>query len=532
MYEKRHFDSLPVYSPSNQFSHPFDYGVPEEDYVYGIQPPAPGSYYIEDEPQYFYKWTSPPGIIRILECIILVLCVGIFACVASTLAWDYNYGYGYGYGGGGGGGLGGYYPSYGYGSSYGSGYGYDNYNRGTNPAAAKGFMIAMAAICFFVALGVFVSSVTKSEGSRTRKFYLIVLIVSGILAGLELIGTIVYIMGVNPMAQSSGSMYYNQVRMLCNQFYSPMTSGAFVNQYLYHYCVVDPQEAVAIVCGFLVALAFIIVCVFAQKTRQKIWKYGKQNIYWEKPMGVVTKGPDVEQWVSNISTDKEKGHSPSVVFLDTAENSLVVENYLFGQCGQKSKTADSRKKMKKVVDHILKFMPEGSSYPAVKHPEQTLSSSTSGEAQKEPQGKPAGRRRRRRRRNPELDESQYETDYTTGIDSGNELDKEEWMRLYPPITSDSVRQEYKREFDTDLKHYKKLCAEMDDVSDQMNQLNKQLDSLSVDSPQYQGIAEEYNRLKDLKRTLNYQDKKIQCKQLRNKLFHIKRMVSNYDKQKV
>ncbi|XP_014347290.1 occludin-like [Latimeria chalumnae] len=524
MYEKRHFDSLPVYSPSNQFSHPFDYGVPEEDYVYGIQPPAPGSYYIEDEPQYFYKWTSPPGIIRILECIILVLCVGIFACVASTLAWDYNYGYGYGYGGGGGGGLGGYYPSYGYGSSYGSGYGYDNYNRGTNPAAAKGFMIAMAAICFFVALGVFVSSVTKSEGSRTRKFYLIVLIVSGILAGLELIGTIVYIMGVNPMAQSSGSMYYNQVRMLCNQFYSPMTSGAFVNQYLYHYCVVDPQEAVAIVCGFLVALAFIIVCVFAQKTRQKIWKYGKQNIYWEKPMGVVTKGPDVEQWVNNVeNAENTPDEIATMEYSEKPHNALNVitnaGNYEPKGNGFYSYDYDNYNK-------------SSSSYPAVKHPEQTLSSSTSGEAQKEPQGKPAGRRRRRRRRNPELDESQYETDYTTGIDSGNELDKEEWMRLYPPITSDSVRQEYKREFDTDLKHYKKLCAEMDDVSDQMNQLNKQLDSLSVDSPQYQGIAEEYNRLKDLKRTLNYQDKKIQCKQLRNKLFHIKRMVSNYDKQKV
>ncbi|NXC45551.1 OCLN protein, partial [Penelope pileata] len=101
--------------------------------------------------------------------------------------------------------------------------------------------------------------------------------------------------------------------------------------------------------------------------------------------------------------------------------------------------------------------------------------------------------------------------------------------LYPPITSDSARQKYKQEFDSDLKRYKQLCAEMDSVNDRLNQLSRQLDSISEDSPQYQDVAEEYNQLKDLKRSPDYQSKKLECKALRNKLFHIKRMVSDYDK---
>ncbi|KYO28260.1 occludin [Alligator mississippiensis] len=159
----------------------------------------------------------------------------------------------------------------------------------------------------------------------------------------------------------------------------------------------------------------------------------------------------------------------------------------------------------------------------------TFSTSTLEEKGRESTSRPSARRGRRRRRNPELDESQYETDYTTAMESSDERDKDEWSSVYPPITSDGARQEYKQEFDMDLKHYKQLCAEMDNINDELNQLSKQLDSLSEDSPQYQGVAEEYNRLKDLKRSPDYQTKKLETKSLRNKLFHIKRMVSDYDK---
>ena len=57
--------------------------------------------------------------------------------------------------------------------------------------------------------------------------------------------------------------------------------------------------------------------------------------------------------------------------------------------------------------------------------------------------------------------------------------------LYPPITSDGARQRYKQEFDTDLKRYKQLCAEMDSINDRLNQLSRRLDSITEDSPQYQ-----------------------------------------------
>lgn len=60
---------------------------------------------------------------------------------------------------------------------------------------------------------------------------------------------IVYIVGVNPMAQGSSSMMYNPMLMMCQNLYQTSYSqmggvGGFpmYNQYLYHYCFVDPQE--------------------------------------------------------------------------------------------------------------------------------------------------------------------------------------------------------------------------------------------------------------------------------------------------
>lgn len=58
-------------------------------------------------------------------------------------------------------------------------------------------------------------------------------------------------------------------------------------------------------------------------------------------------------------------------------------------------------------------------------------------------------------------------------------------RLYPEIISDEQRQNYKTEFDSDLSQYKTLCADMDELSDQIHQLSRELDSLDVDSVKYQ-----------------------------------------------
>lgn len=56
---------------------------------------------------------------------------------------------------------------------------------------------------------------------------------------------------------------------------------------------------------------------------------------------------------------------------------------------------------------------------------------------------------------------------------------------YPEIRSDAERHDYKREFDADLREYKRLCAEMDDINDQLNKLSRQLDTLDETSAKYQ-----------------------------------------------
>uniref|UniRef100_UPI00398E9B5C occludin n=1 Tax=Pristiophorus japonicus TaxID=55135 RepID=UPI00398E9B5C len=522
MYQNRPVGSPPAYSPSH-FNQPAPYRASVGSYEFDVRSPAPGSYYIEDKPQHFYKWTSPPGIIRILEGIVIVLCLAIFACVASTLQWQYDYGYGYGGGLGGIGGMGGggYYGmgGGGYYNGMGGGGGYYNgmggYGRGTtDPRAATGFMIAMAAISFIVGLAFFIASVGKSHNSRTRKFYLLVLIFSAILGGMELIASIVYIMGVNPMAGSGGSMYYSQIRVICSQFSSGGGGGMlFANQYLYHYCVVDPQEAVAIVCGFLVALTFCIIAFFAQRVRHKIWKYGKPNILWERGFAGEEMGPNVEEWVKTVPGGVND-ETETIPFSDKPANGVT------SMCSNEFNLLPAAYNLGNRADN---------QYQPTYSPLRNYNSTPSEEATKKP---PASRRKRRRRRGrSEVEESQYETDYTTGAESCDDMDDDEWDSLYPPITSDPIRQEYKREFDADHREYKQICAEMDEINNQITFLSKRLDILTEDSDTYQGVAEEYNRLKELKKTSEYQRKRLQSKRLKSKLSHIKRMVSEYDRQR-
>lgn len=178
-----------------------------------------------------------------MAILVIVLCVAIFVCVASTLAWD-SQGAMSSFGGNYMGNYGTYGGSFG-GSAYGAGnnYGYGsiggNYN---DPRSGKGFMIAMAVIVSIFVLVVFIIIVSHQSLSESRKFYLAVVIICAILALFMLIATIVYLMAVNPMAQSYGSVYGNQIAGLCAQYQQPQMSGVLTNQYLYHYCVVEPQE--------------------------------------------------------------------------------------------------------------------------------------------------------------------------------------------------------------------------------------------------------------------------------------------------
>ncbi|XP_059725898.1 occludin isoform X2 [Haemorhous mexicanus] len=444
MFTKKPYDS--AYGPP-----PTSYGPPTGDYGYDFtaRSPPPGSYYVEDVPQLFYKWSSPPGLVRLLEGAVMLLCVAVFACVASTLAWDY--GYGYGYGGVLGTGLGGYYGSGYYGSGVNYGYGYGGYYGGvTNPRAANGFMIAMAVLCFLAQLGLLVASLSKSSGSRSRRFYLVVIVVSALLALVMLVASIVYVVGVNPQAQmSGGGYYYSPLLAMCSQVYA---GGAVLNQYLYHYCTVDPQEV--------------------------------KN---------VSGGASVPDEAATIAYS-EKGGTPGPA--------PPYSPPLYSDPPQKGWNSDPPSDP-----------PSPSEEPDAPHPPL----------------KPPARRGRRGRRQPEGSQgSQGDTDPATAAESGDS-DSEQWHRLYPPVGSPGTRQRYKAEFGQELRRYKELCAHMDGLNERLAQLAAQLDQVPEDSAQYQALAEEYNHLKDVKRSPEYQDKKRESKTLRNKLFHIKRMVSDYDK---
>ncbi|XP_030623914.1 occludin [Chanos chanos] len=482
-----------------------------------VQPQPAYSYYPEDEFLHFYRLTSPVGIIKIMCVIALVLSVAIFACVASTLAWDSpNAMTGFGgtypgnqYGGVGGGGY--------YGNNYGGGMGgiggggyvggaYPGTSYQNDPRQGKGFMIAMAVITFIAMMIVFVMVISRQSLTRSRKFYLAVIIVSAILAGLMLIATIVYLVAVNPMAQSSGSYQYNQIQLLCSQYQQPQTQGAFVNQYLYHYCVVDPQEAVAIVLGFLVTVALVIVMVFAIKTRQKMNRYGKENILWKRAKVVDDAEPndapqDVAAWVNDVAS------VPDPVLSDYPEKLRGSRQYLDDNSTDYDKAPYNHNPVE--VDHSV---PLNSAVPYASSSEMASSA-----------GRPKKRRARRPRR---ADGQDYDTDYNS---SGDELDDDsDFTQEFPPIISDREREDYKREFDRDHLEYKDLQMDLDEINKRLAEVDRELDDLPEGSPQYLDAMDEYNRLRAKKKTGDYQVKKRRCKYLKAKLSHIKKMVSDYD----
>ncbi|XP_053157736.1 occludin [Hemicordylus capensis] len=515
----RPFESPPPYRP-DEFK-PSHYAPSNNTYGGEFHSPPmfsqPAySYYPEDEVQHFYKWTSPPGIIKIMSILIIVMCVGIFACVASTLAWDlemyggtlgtgmgypgyggsgFNGGYGYGYGS-----NSGAYGGYGYGSGYGGAY--------IDQRAGKGFLLAMAAICFIAALVIFVTSVTRTGMSRTRRYYLLLIIGSSILLFLVFIATIVYVLAVNPTAQASGSVFYNQIYLMCSQFYSPTSTGLFVNQYLYHYCVVEPQEAIAIVLGFLVIIALAIIIFFAVKTRSKMNHYGKMNILWDKTKDY-EEAPNVEEWVKNVNAEPA---APTPV-MDYPDRVASPMNYSVSDATTRQNYNNS-----------YRATPVPETVPLTSEPNQYANTSSYNGSAKEPsQKKRAGRQKR-------VNTDNYDADYTTGGESCDELE-EDWDREYPPVSSDQQRQAYKRDFDAGLQEYKRLQAEIDEISKELAHLDKELDDYVEDSEEYKAAAEEYNRLKDLKASADYKNRKAHCKMLKSKLSHIKRMVSYYDSRK-
>ncbi|XP_074850329.1 occludin isoform X2 [Carettochelys insculpta] len=512
----RPFESPPPYRPDELPSHYARSNVTyaEDMYPQPMYSQPAYSYYPEDEVQHFYRWTSPPGIIKIMSILIIVMCIGIFACVASTLAWDLQYsgssssGYGTGYPS-----YGGFGGGYGYGSGYGGAYGIaGNY---IDPRAAKSFILVMAAICFIAGLAAFIASVTNSSMCRTRRYYLTVIIVSAILAALVFIASIVYVMAVNPTAQASGTVFYAQLTGLCGQYYASTNTGILMNQYLYHYCVVEPQEAIAIVLGFLVVVAFAIIIYFAVKTRYQMNNYGKMNILWNKEQVCEEDPPNVEEWVKNVNA--EPVEVPPVEVVDCSDHAGSSVAYY---------ASEKVKENQIYTDTTYRTMPESDiTGPSVKDLTRVnyTGNSYDGSAKEPPQ-------KRRPQRQKGINSDNYDADYATGGESCDELE-EDWDREYPPLTSDHQRQAYKRDFDFGLQEYKSLQAELDEVSKALSRLDKELDDFSEDSEEYKVAAEQYNRMKEIKASADYKDKKARCKKLKSKLSHIKRMVNDYDNRK-
>uniref|UniRef100_A0A3Q1I7V2 Uncharacterized protein n=2 Tax=Anabas testudineus TaxID=64144 RepID=A0A3Q1I7V2_ANATE len=436
------------------------------------------SYYPPEKMLHFYEWTSPPGVMKIISIIIIVMCVAVFACVASTLAWDYDMSLmgmgggagmipGYNYGGGGSYG-GSYYGTSGSSGSYGYGYGMQ-----VDPTAGKGFMIAMAAITFIATLIIFVLVISRQRTARSAKFYLATIIICAILAFLMIIATIVYLVSVNPTAQSSGSAYYSQIVQLCSQYQTQtQAQGIFINQYLYHYCVVEPQEAIAIVLGVLVFVALIILLVFAVKTRNQIRRWGPDRILWEEVKVFSVGHTSVGQWVNNVSG------APGVLVNDP--------NTKFG---------GSRDYLDQVESNKPLYMPGDSDI-----------SSSLGALK------------------PKLQ------NFDTGAESGDDLDEEDFSVLFPSIVDEQERLNYKQEFDRDHKEYKNLQQELDSINLDLADLSRELEQYPEGSPQYLDVMNEYIKLKDIKKSSNYQHKKRRSKYLRSKLSHIKRKVSEYDRR--
>lgn len=443
----------------------------------------PAFSYYPDQMLHYYRWTSPPGVMKILCIILIIMCVAIFACVASTLVWDYDMGMM--------GGMGGMMPGYGgsvggsYGSSYGGSYGGSSYGGSggayggyggygsdmyMDPKSGKGFIIAIAGITFITVLVVFVLVVSRQSSAKSPVFYLVSVIICAILAFLMLIASIVYLVAVNPMAQSSGSMMYNQIIQLCAQYQNQnQAQGIFLNQYLYHYCVVEPQEAIAIVMGFLVVVGLIILVVFAAKTRSQIRRWGPERVLWEE-FKVLDNGTrnSVGEWVKNVSGEPE-------VLISSPNN----------------KVGGSRDYLDNLDSGKPLYLPGDSD----------VSSSVYGLKSR---------------------------DYDTGAESGDDLEEEDFSGLFPPIVDEQERLGYKREFDRDHQEYKTLQAELDAINQDLFALDRELDQHAEGSPQFLDALDEYNKLKSLKKSPQYQVKKKRCKYLRSKLSHIKRKISEYD----
>ncbi|KYO48630.1 occludin [Alligator mississippiensis] len=283
----------------------------------------------------------------------------------------------------------------------------------------------------------------------------------------------------------------------------------YVYLYWYHYCILDIEEIISIVLVCLIILGLIAIIILALITRNRIHCCGKRNIMWYRRQ-VCEPAPKIQEWPKNTKT----GCSEIVPVLDCQDQlPTSMTHPVYSKANECKGYTDNTYKYSQDHFELIKDVK-----PSDYFSKTTYIGSTKRLSQKI------------RAERPNIDN--YDMDYTTAGESCDELDiKEEWDREYPPVTSDEQRQAYKRDFDAELQEYRGLQAELEEIKEELRYLDKELDEYNEDTEEYKAAADEYNRLKDIKASADYTNKKAQFKKLKNKLSHIKKMVNDYDNQK-
>ncbi|XP_029350429.1 RNA polymerase II elongation factor ELL-like [Echeneis naucrates] len=113
-------------------------------------------------------------------------------------------------------------------------------------------------------------------------------------------------------------------------------------------------------------------------------------------------------------------------------------------------------------------------------------------------------------------------------------DTADYLSKYTVICSQDQRQHYKQDFNKEYSEYRDLHAHIDSVTRQFMKLDTQRKRLHQQSHKYKTvhdqILKEYRKIK--KSNPNYNQDKIRCEYLHNKLAHIKKLISEYDQKQL
>ncbi|XP_035581537.1 RNA polymerase II elongation factor ELL2-like [Zalophus californianus] len=110
----------------------------------------------------------------------------------------------------------------------------------------------------------------------------------------------------------------------------------------------------------------------------------------------------------------------------------------------------------------------------------------------------------------------------------------DYLANYVTIVSSEQRQQYEQEFRAEYDEYQSLYAKMLTLARIFINLDSKRKHLSPDSKEYQDINKiislEYQKMRQI--NPNYCAEKHRCQYLYNKLVHIKRLINDYDQQRV